>query len=150
MSTRGTILNTLATELLKITVANGYVSNVKEVRRDVPHSDELPYSGPDKCLTIIDAGPDVIDQYCGSGKIRATMRIHILAQVMAILRTAVPVKETNDIIADVRKAVHAPIALGANCRYVSMGDIPEVWIEERKGIAVIPIYICYWYTGATP
>jgi hypothetical protein len=148
MSTRGTILDTLAAELAKISVANGYASNVRAAMRDLPYTGDKVHN--DAVLTIIDSGPDRDLQICGAGKIRASATVQIVATVTGAARGTPPTSETNAIMADIRECIRKPIPLGANVRYVDLGDVPEIFIEERIGIVRFPLTINYWYDGASP
>lgn len=148
MSTRGTILDTLKTELAKITVANGYATTVRDVFRDRPNSEDIPYNDP--WITIVDAGPDLDLQPCLNGKIRASATVQLIATVTGAARGTPPTSETNAIMADIRKCIRKPISLGSNVRYCELGDVPEIYIEERIGVVRIPLTIVYWYDGAVP
>lgn len=153
MSTRGTVIDTLATELAKITTANGYVSNVESVLRDRLNWESMSLG--DVSLTISDTGPDRDLQSCASGKIRASATVQIIANVKGTVRGTPPTSGVNAILADIRKCVRQPIALGANVRFVELGDIPEIWLSGEEydtplGVVRISVTINYWYDGANP
>lgn len=148
MSVRGDILDTLATQLAAITVANGYNSNVEEVLRKVKHSEELPSADP--YLTIIDNGPDEIRQYCDGNKVRAEMTVTILAQVRGTTGDTPPTAEVSQIIGDVRRLVASPVSLGSYVRFVEFGTIPAIFSLDQHGAAGIPLLISYWFDADSP
>lgn len=148
MSTRGTILDTLATQLATITTANGYVCDVEDVLRKVPNSEETFSSDP--YLTIVDTGPDIIRQQCDGNKVRADMQITILAQVCGATNDAPPTDEISDIISDLRKLMRVPISLGANVRFVELADVPSIFTGDNKASIHFQIIIDYWYDADGP
>ena len=148
MSTRGTILDTLATQLETILPVNGYTSTTFAVHRDMVHGDEVP--SEETVFTIIDSGPDDILQYCSGGIVRSAMAIAVRAFVPAPDSDAPPTEEIDDVIGDVRELVFTPIALGSNVRFVEMGPIPEVTVHPGKGIINFALVIVYWWDSAAP
>jgi hypothetical protein len=148
MSVRGTILDTLATQLATITTANGYNCDVVEVLRKAKNSEEL--SSPHPYLTIIDPGPDAIKQHCDGNKKRAEMAIIILAQAWGASGDNPPTGETSDIISDLRQLMESPISLGNNVCFVEVGDIPAIFTGDRRAAINFPINICYWFDADSP
>lgn len=148
MSTRGTILDTLATQLETILPVNGYTSTTDTVDRDMRHGDDLPTE--ETVFTIIDSGPDEIRQHCSGGIVRSAMQIEVRALVPAPDQDAPPTEEVDDVIGDVRKLIYSPIPLGANVQYVALQALPEITIHPGKGIILFALVISYWWDSASP
>lgn len=148
MSVRGTILDTLATQLATITVANGYASNVESVLRKMPHSEELSSSDP--YLVIVDTGPDAIRQYGDGNKIRADMSVTVVALVRGAAFDDPPTGEISSIISDLRKLVQAPISLGSYVRFVELADVPSIFTGDTRASIHFQITIDYWYDADSP
>jgi hypothetical protein len=150
MSTRGTILDTLATQLATITTANGYNSEVEKVFRSTPNIEAL--ASKNAYLTIVDAGPDAHKQYCDGNKKVAEMLIQIYCQVRGAAADGPPTDAISDIISDLRELIESPISLGANVRFVEVGDIPQIFTVDDPPEAAIyfPIAINYWYDADSP
>jgi len=154
MSTRGTILDAMATQLLTITTANGYSNNIANVYRVVHHPDEANATGVD--ITILDDAGDAPLQYASAGIVRTSMDISLLVDVWGGQRTEPtdgthPVSTITDaVIGDIRKLVFAPVSLGANVLFVEMGASEGVAIGERRTRFTIPLAIHYKYDSAAP
>ncbi len=154
MSTRGTILNTLATKLLTITTANSYSQDIKNVFREVHHSSESIGVGMD--ITILDNAGDAPLQYASGGIIRTSMNIDLLVDVWGAQR-AEPTDGTHptstavdNAIGDIRKLVYAPIALGSDALFVEMGQAESIAVGERRTRFTVPLEINYKFDSATP
>ena len=148
MSTRGTILDTLAVQLATILVANGFVTNVEGVLRSSEHTEE--HSSDDPYLTIDDNGPDVVQQYGASGMVRSLMPISVRAQVRGATSDAPPTDEIDNVIGDIRLLIHAPVSLGASVCYAEMVGIPNIVTTKRLAIIDFDLNICYAYDKADP
>jgi hypothetical protein len=148
MSTRGTILDNLATQLATILTANGFVTNVEEVLRDVEHSEQ--HSSSDPYLTIEDGGPDLVQQYGASSMVRTEMSIGVRAQVKGATADAPPTDELDNIIDDVRKLIHTPVSLGASVCYAALDGIRTIVTSKTSALLVFDLSICYGYSKANP
>lgn len=148
MSTRGTILDTLATQLATILTANGYVTNVEDVLRSVEHTEQ--HSSSDPYLTIDDSGPDIVRQHGGSSTVRSEMAITVRAQVRGASADAPPTTALDNIIDDVRKLIHAPVSLGASVCYAELAGIPAIVTGKISAVLTFDLNICYGYSKANP
>ena len=148
MSIRGTVLDTLATQLATITVANGYASNVYEVTRQAQVPDDFPTNKV--VLSIVDTAPDTLRQFCASSRVRSIMNVIVLAIVQDSDEAGVPTTQANNIISDIRKLVYAPISLGSYVCWCHVPSVDEITISENEGMIQVPLEICYWYTEAAP
>ena len=148
MSVRGTILDTLATQLATITTANGYNSDVGDVRRKVPNSEELFATKP--TLVIIDQAADTIRQQCDGNKVRSDMPITILGILRGATSDTPPTDEISDMVSDLRQLMKSPISLGANVRFVEINDMLPGFTGDNKASIHFQITIDYWYDADSP
>jgi len=148
MSTRGTILDTLATQLETILIANGFVTNVQDVLRSSEHTEE--HSSDDPYLTIEDNGPDVVQQHGASNMVRSLMPISVRAQVRGATNDAPPTDEIDNVIDDIRLLIHAPVNLGASVCYTELVGIPSIVTAKRSALIDFDLNICYAYDKANP
>lgn len=151
MSTRGTILTNLRTQLLTILTTGGYASNVREVLHDEDSHDEVPTEGVS--LVIIDGEPDSLIGYFESSKALHEMNVTVKARIIAsgLDETGINASTgVDNIIGDMRKLIDAPISLGSNVRYTQIGDIPAPYKSKERGEVVFPIKIVYHWTRTAP
>lgn len=151
MSTRGTILTNLRTQLLTILTTGGYSSNVHECLHDADHSDEVPTEKVS--LVILDGEPDEVVSWFESSKALSEMNVTVRARVTAsaVDETGINTSTAVDsIIGDMRKIIDSPISLGANARYAEIGPIPTPYKSKERGEVLFPIKIVYSWTRTAP
>jgi hypothetical protein len=141
MSVRDTILDNLATQLATIT-------DVEDVLRKVPTSEELPSDDP--YLVIVDTAPDLPKQYCDGNKKRYEMTITILAIVRGATNDSPPSTEISDIISDIRELIYTPISLGANVRFVEEAGVQSIFTDNIRASVHYQIIIDYWFDADSP
>ncbi len=154
MSTRGTILNTLATKLLTITTANGFTQDILHVYREVHHPEESDAIGMD--ITILDNAGDAPLQYASGGIVRTSMSIVLIVDVWGDQLTE-PTDGTHPLsikvdnaIGDIRELIFAPIALGSDALFTEMGESESISIGQRRSRFTMPLQIHYKFDGASP
>lgn len=150
MSTRGTILDNLQTQLAAIATGSGYYYSLSaaQVMREAWHQEQLPERKP--YVTIIDSGPDRLRQRCASGVIRSEMTVNLILQIQAEDSENPATTEVNNMIADMYQFVETPPSLGSNVLYAAIGEIPAVWIGKDIAHAVVPLTIGYYFDSTNP
>jgi hypothetical protein len=150
MSARTTILAALRTELLTVTIANGYATDTAEVLEDTIHSQQTE-AGPSKVSVSIDDLGDGEALHIGAGgKMLTTLRASIRGVIWSTLGGTTPRTLASNWIGDLHKLAAKPILLGTNARYMSIGDIGEVYLSSGQAIVDVPVEIPYWFVQGAP
>lgn len=148
MPVRESILNTLVTELRKITVENDYSVTVKKVTRDFIALDQTNSFEIPILFVLDDGSEEVMRQYKENSTIYCLTNMEIT--LVGYVRSSKNLSTLfNKLFADILKKLNS-VDLGDNVREVLRTDVSQFITVSPNLIFQMPIKIIYFYDKANP
>jgi hypothetical protein len=142
---RHTILENLKTELAKITVANGYQTNIVSVSREFKSWENLT-SEKFPCLFVLDDGRETVEEETGDWV--------ILNMFPAIVGY---VQDQNDVVlafgkldSDLKKFLYSKPNLGENCKEIFFTGYDHIFTLDDMIIFQLSPKIIYDFLKSDP
>jgi len=144
-NTRHTILENLKTELAKITIANGYQTNIVSVSREFRSWENLT-SEKFPCLFVLDDGREDVEDESGD-----YVFVNMYPAIVGY------VKDENDVAlvfgkldADIKKFLYSNPDLGENCKMVLYKGYDSIFTLDDVIIFQLSPQILYDFLKSDP